>query len=203
MAKRPPLKLFNADEIKRSIAPLAEQLPSSRPASAAEVLPPEPATVEDYVETIDRLWEDAQRGFLAIGRYLDEAQRKLPPEQFGAMVERLRFGKAVRSQIMTAYRAVSTGILPPGVEAAGYSVVYHAATLSETEREQAIKEGVIRPDMRREEIVAFKRRLRRPAPQAEPGRREALEAERQRLLARIADIERELSALPQESQFSH
>lgn len=199
MAKRPPLKLFNADEIKRSIAPLANQLPSSRPAVSAEVLPPEPATVDDYIATIDRLWEDAQRGFLAIGRYLDEAQKKLPPEEFTDLVGRLRFGKAVRSQIMTAYRAVSAGLLPNGIEVAGYSVVYQVATLSDEERQRALKEGVIRPDVRREEVVAFKKRLRGAGSGRYPlpgtSRRSALEAERARLLRRLEELERELAEL--------
>ena len=200
MAKRPPLKLFDADEIKRSIAPLAQRLPSNRPSFQRpsghdDSLPPEPTTPDEYVETIDRLWEEAQKSFLAIGRYLEEAQKKLSAEQFAHVIERLRFGKVVRSQIMTAYRAVTAGLLPPGVEAAGYSVVYHAATLSDTERAQAVAEGVIRPDMRRTEIVAFKRRIRTNAAQRDDDRRAMLEAERQRLLARVADIDRELSAL--------
>lgn len=195
MAKRPSLKLFDPDEIKRSIAPLAQQLPSSRASTHAEVLPPDPATPDEYVAAIDRLWEDAQNSFLAIGRHLDEAQKRLSAGQFALMVERLRFGKAVRSQIMTAYRAVSAGLLPPGVEAAGYSVVYHAATLSDAERARAIREGVIRPDMRRSELIAFKRRVRAASAQHDAGRRAALEAERQRLLARIADIDRELCDL--------
>lgn len=91
--------------------------------------------------------------------------------------------------------AARFALLPPGVEAAGYSVVYHAATLSDAERSQAIREGVIRPDMRRTEIIAFKRRIRATAGPRDDGRRAALEAERQRLLARIADIDRELSEL--------
>ncbi|NYZ14589.1 hypothetical protein HL658_18725 [Azospirillum sp. RWY-5-1] len=199
MAKRPPLKLFNPDEIKRSIAPLAEQLPSSRTPAAVEILPPEPTTIDDYVAAIDQLWEDAQRGFIAIGRHLDEAQRKLPPEQFAALVSRLRFGKAVRSQIMTAYRAVNGGLLPRGIEAAGYSVVYQVATLSDQERQRAIAEGVIRPDMRREEVIAFKRRLRTsPTGASSPSnnnRRVALEAEKARLLRRLDEVEQELSRL--------
>lgn len=195
MAKRTPLKLFDADEIKRSIAPLAQQLPSSRPAAPADAPPPEPATPDEYVEAIDRLWEDAQKSFLAIGRHLDEAQKKLSTEQFALMIERLRFGKVVRSQIMTAYRAVTAGLLPPGVEAAGYSVIYHAATLSDAERAQAVAEGVIRPDMRRTEIIAFKRRIRTNAAQFNDAHRTALEAERKRLLARLSDIDRALSEL--------
>lgn len=195
MAKRSPLKLFDADEIKRSIAPLAQQLPSSRPAARADSPPPEPATPDEYVEAIDRLWEDAQKSFLAIGRHLDEAQKKLSAEQFALMIERLRFGKVVRSQIMTAYRAVTAGLLPPGVEAAGYSVIYHAATLSDAERAQAVAEGVIRPDMRRTEIIAFKQRIRTNAAQLNDVRRTALEAERKRLLARLSDIDRALSEL--------
>ncbi len=195
MAKRTSLKLFNADEIKRSIAPLAQQLPSNRPSSQVDVLSPDPSTPDEYVEAIDQLWEEAQKSFLAIGRHLNEAQKKLSAEQFALMIERLRFGKVVRSQIMTAYRAVTAGLLPPGVEAAGYSVVYHAATLSDAERVQAIAEGVIRPDMRRTEIIAFKRRIRTNARPRDDRRRAALEAEKQRLLARISDIDRELSEL--------
>lgn len=199
MAKRPPLKLFNPDEIKRSIAPLAEQLPSNRTPVAVEVLAPDPTTVDDYVAAIDRLWEDAQRGFIAIGRHLDEAQRKLPPDQFAALAARLRFGKAVRSQIMTAYRAVNGGLLPRGIEAAGYSVVYQVATLSDQERQRAIAEGVVRPDMKRQDVIAFKRRLRTsPTGTSTPSvnsRRAALETEKARLLLRLDEVEQELSRL--------
>lgn len=197
MSKRPPLKLFKPDEIKRSIAPLADQLPSSRSVTL-EVIPPEPSSVDEYVAAIDHLWRDAERGFLAIGRYLHEAQSKLSPEAFSVLVGRLRFGKAVRSQLMTAYRAVSTGLVPRDIESAGYSVVYQVATMSDPERTLAREHGLIRPDVRREEVIAFKKRLRanRTDDHAEkPGRRQELEAERARLVARLHAIDRELSEI--------
>jgi len=200
MAKRTPLKLFNPEEIKRSIAPLADQLPSSRPATSIEILPPEPGTVDDYVRVIDRLWDETQKGFLAIGQHLEEAQQKLPAEDFAYLVSRLRFGKAVRSQLMTAYRAVKSGLIPDGVEAAGYSVVYQIANLSETERQQAVKEGVIHPGVRRQDIVKFKAKLRTHPSEEEANRAELarLEAEQARIGARIAELRAKLGQVVME-----
>ncbi|HYD31460.1 MAG TPA: hypothetical protein VEB64_11480, partial [Azospirillaceae bacterium] len=171
------------------LSPAANTLPSSK-APEVEVLPPEPVTVDDFIGAITQLWQDAQQRFLAIGDYLARARGALSPEQYALLKARLPFGKAVHSQLMMAYRAIKDGMLPETAAAAGYSVVYLAATLSDGERRQAMAEGVIRPDMRRSDLLAFRRRLR-PAATRDTDLA-TLKRERERLLERVAEIDRQL-----------
>lgn len=198
--RRSRIAAFSPEELMAGLEPVAKSLPSSKPFAEPEILPPEPRTVDDYAAEIGRLWEDAQRTFLRIGEYLDAAQAKLSAEEFATLVARLPFGKSARSQLMRAYRAIKSGSLPTGVERAGYVTVYQITTLSEPERQQALAQGIIRPDMRREDLLAFKRQVR--ATQVD--RRAELERERDRLRAeveraqrRLAEIERELGGSPE------
>lgn len=191
MAKgRAPLPALDPADVKRALQPLAEQFPSATPPNRP------PASAAEYASAIERLWTQAQEGFLRIGQHLEEAQARLPAEEFAALVGRLPFGKAVRTQLMTAYRAVRTGGLPHGIERAGYSVVYQITTLKPEERERAASEGLIRPDTRREEVIAFKRRIRlsRTGGGTAAARRELdrLLAERDRIDRRIAELRAEL-----------
>lgn len=153
------LKLFDAEAIRSAVQPLADQLPSmtghiSVPMSLA------PVTGQDYVDIIRTLWKNAQETFLEIGRYLEQAQRSLPPDEFLNLCSHLPMGKSARSQLMAAYRMVESRMLPEGCEQAGYATVYLCATLTEGEREEAISIGVIRPSMTRTDIVAFRKRIR-------------------------------------------
>jgi len=181
---------LNPTDVRRALQPLADQLPSTTPMTRV------PATAGEYAAEIGRLWSQAQAGFLRIGQHLEEAQARLDGEEFADLVERLPFGKAVRTQLMAAYRAVRTGTLPAGIEQAGYSVVYQITTLKPEERERAVSEGLIRPDTRREEVIAFKRRIRgaRASNDTAAARRELarLLVERERIDRRIAELRHEL-----------
>jgi hypothetical protein len=55
-----------------------------------------------------------------------------------------------------AAKAIKSGMIPLDIVPPSYSVVYQITTLTDTERQQAVEEGVIRLDMRGEDIAAFK-----------------------------------------------
>lgn len=186
------MRLFDPQHLLADLTPAANSLPSSKAVMAEpEILPPEPATLDDFANQINQLWQDAQQRFLTIGEYLVKAKASLSPEQYSALRTRLPFGKAVHSQLMQAYRAIKDGLLPETVASAGYSVVYLAATLSDNERQQALSEGVIRPAMKRSDLLEFRRRFRpKPLHDTDAIR---LRQERERLLERIAEIDRQLA----------
>jgi len=207
-APRSKLKALDPDQIRGAIQSLVAQLPSAGPVVSGEVLPPisappsstttpRPQTADDFATEIAQLWSTAQETFLDIGRLLDDAQRMLPPDGYVRLCGALPFGKSARSQLLSAYRLIGARVLPDGVERAGYAAIYLCATLTEREREQAIREGVIGPSMQKHDIVAFRRRIRsktdlndfNAAKRAELGR---LRAERDRLDARIRALAAEL-----------
>lgn len=76
-----------------------------------------------------------------------------------------------------------------------YSVAYQLVTLSEQELRVARERRLFRPDVRRSEVLALKRELRL----AGRGEREALLAERERLLERLAEIEAALGPIVEAS----
>jgi hypothetical protein len=147
---------------------------------------------EDYAEAIGKLWLDAQQTFLEIGRLLDEAQRQLHPAEFEAMLGYLPFGRSARVQLMQAYRLITSGTMPTGLEKAGYSVVYQITTLSDKERAQALAEGVINPGMRRQDVLGFKQRVRKLG---QADRRTELLEEKRKLLQRLVAVRHALKQL--------
>ena len=181
------MKLFDANEIRASVQPLANHLPALQ----RRDMPP-PSTLEGFAEEIGRLWQDAQKTFLEIGQHLELAQKTLSPEAFADLCRRLPFGKSARSQLTTAYRLIQSNSLPTGCERAGYATVYLCGTLTDDERRAAVDTGIIRPDMTRADIVSFKKKRAEPKPDP-ANRRHQLEAERGRLLHRLREIEDELS----------
>ncbi|HYD31311.1 MAG TPA: hypothetical protein VEB64_10715, partial [Azospirillaceae bacterium] len=157
--------------------------------------PPEPATLDDCADRIKSLWADAQQRLLDIGELLDWAERQFKAGgQFIAWIDAsLPFKRGAAYQILKAARALRSGIVPHEVAPAGYTAVYLASTLTPEERQLALDKGVIRPDMRRQDLVAFKRSLR-ALPQA-TDERATLEAEEKRLLAKLAEVRARIAAL--------
>jgi hypothetical protein len=160
---------------------------------------------EEYVEEISRLWRDAQTTFLQIGRYLVQAADKLEHGEYQAMVENeLPFGYQVSYQLRKVAEAIDGGRLPGAELPPSYATIYQLTTLSDAQLQlaQAQVPPLIRPTVKREEIVRFKRELARAAPRRDGSdslrrgqlerRRKTLEAQRDKILAELAEIEREL-----------
>ena len=115
---------------------------------------------EDYVATVTALWSRARDCFVAIGRALEQAKARLPHGEFERMITNdLPFNKSVAHQIRVAAAAVSSGRLPGRQLPGNYTTIYHLATLDAEALSQAEQAGLFRPNLRRAEVIAFKRRL--------------------------------------------
>jgi exonuclease VII small subunit len=171
---------------------------------------------DEFVEEIDRLWKSAQTTFLTIGRYLVQAQIKLKladkkeegKQTFAAFVEgRLPFGYQVAYQLRKVAEAVDDNVLSLEELPSSYATAYQLTTLDSEHLEEARKMDppLVRADVKRQEIVAFKRQIARETPVPIPNqskrvkqlerRRTVLIAQRDKILAELAELEDTLSAL--------
>jgi hypothetical protein len=202
--KRPRKSLpsLSADQVREAIGPIIDQLPSHKAA------PPELKTIDDYVLVINVEWREAQDRFLKIGELLDRAEKSLPESDYITLCNRLPFGKSTRSQLLSAFRCVQSGRIPADMVSAGYSTLYQVSQLTDDEIKQASESGLMRADVKRTELLEFRKRLRgsnaqTPPPktankaaspaQTEPGHDiPSLKARRDALLEELAEIERQL-----------
>lgn len=150
-------------------------------------------TRDEFGKEISRLYREMTAKFWVIGRYLQKAKSVLAHGEYNAMVKRdLPFTPEAARKIVLATRAVDSGTLPRDRMPNSWSNVYLLSTLSEDDLEIAEQQGLIRPDVRRSEIVSFKRsRVDTHVSEYERLRteREKLLAEAQRIHARLAEIE--------------
>jgi hypothetical protein len=165
--------------------------------------PPLCETREDYRREIENLWRRSQENFIQIGRYLNEAREKLPHGEFEEMIRHdLPFSPSVARQIRAAAELVDSGELPADLLPKSYSTVYQLSSLTPIERQKAVEEGLVKPDIRREDIMQFKRQIRLP-PEVDQttalrARLERLHEERRRIEAEIVEIEEKLRELQSE-----
>jgi hypothetical protein len=150
----------------------------------------------EFIDAISRAWGGAQKRFLLIGRYLVQAKAKLPHGEYLDMIERdLPFRRNIAFQLREVAEAIDCGRVSEREVPPNYSIVYQLATLSDAELRAARERGVVRPDVTRREVEAFKRMIRTPQQEhkdALRARRRKLLAERDRILADIRRIEEEL-----------
>lgn len=113
---------------------------------------------EEYVREISTLWRRAQDSFISIGRYLDLAKEKLPRGEFDRMIENeLPFNRQTAHAIRVAAAAVTSGRISMERVPPNYTIIYHLATLDDDALRLAEQQGLIRPDLRRSELLSFKR----------------------------------------------
>ena len=157
-----------------------------------------PKSPDDYVAEIGRLWNRAQSAFLDIGRLLIRAKETLPHGEYTVAVEeRLPFASRTAYQLREAARwalemekrnAIELSQLPNS-----YSTIYLLSTLDPPTYEAAERDGIVRPDLRRTELIAW-----RKSRTGEATDRRALAARRDRILrerARLDDELRRIEAL--------
>ncbi len=168
---------------------------------ALEAIRNEPQAAEDYVATISHLWRQAQGTFLEIGKLLIRAKDTLAHGEYTEAVEaRLPFSGRTAYQLREAARwamemdrlqAISLTQLP-----GAYSTIYLLSTLDRASLERAKHDGLIRPDLRRAELVAWRRkRMGEPVRTRADleARREKLRRDRDRLEAELRKIEEVLA----------
>jgi hypothetical protein len=168
---------------------------------ALEAIRNEPQVAEDYVATISHLWRQAQGTFLDIGKLLIRAKDTLAHGEYTEAVEaRLPFSGRTAYQLREAARwamemdrlqAISLTQLP-----GAYSTIYLLSTLDRASLERAKHDGLIRPDLRRAELVTWRRKHMgepvRTRTELE-ARREKLRRDRDRLEAELREIEQALA----------
>jgi len=162
------------------------------------------SSVEDYVAEITTLWTEAAETFLLIGRHLNQARDALPHGEFQRMVEeRLPFDKSRAYQLrmvaqMVDARRVEEVDLPRSSATAFLFTSLDAEGIA-----RAKKDGVLRPDIRRQEVVMWKRRLLGPPQntQAITRARAALKARIRRMEEELVQAREELASLSREGPF--
>lgn len=160
-------------------------------------------------------WNRGQRAFLTVGRTLLRLSRTLSEDEFLRLrrgSEKLfPFGDATASKLRSVAMLVDEG----GIEEErlpGYTVAYEFTTLPPEGLRLAKERNLIRPDVRRTEIAAFRRELRshtvpagtslvvpidlglgRISREKLEKRQAELQEERAVLVARLAEVDRVLA----------
>src|SRR3954463_9563899 len=131
-----------------------------------------------------------RRALLAVDGVLDESERDALRRGFGRLFP---FSETVASQFRQIARAVDSGRIPLEACPGSYSTAYQLTLLTPAQLEIARARGLLRPDVSRHLVLAFRREIR-----AEPSRtREAIDLPKLRAeLRRIdADVRRGLETL--------
>jgi hypothetical protein len=161
--------------------------------------------VAGYVREISRLWGEARDKFLAIGEYLSLAKQQLAHGEYEAMIRsQLPFGKSAAHRMRTVAEAVKDGRLARDSLPQSYATAYELTLMTDRQLRLAEKQGLVRPDVARSEIVAFRRTSDRPSSGDDRrhellcewrklcGQIERLQQELQRTMTRRLEIEREI-----------
>ena len=144
-----------------------------------------------YVREISRLWGEVRDKFLAIGEYLSLAKQQLAHGEYEAMIHsQLPFGKSAAHRMRTVAEAVRNGRLARNSLPQSYATAYELTLLTDRQLRLAEEQGLIRPDVVRSEIVAFRRRFDRPSPG--DSRRDELLREWHKLGGQIERLQQEL-----------
>lgn len=175
--------------------PLVEDTYSDRFNTVANALR-DLVTEDDVVAEIDKLWGEAQDKFLAIGRYLVEAKRKFHRSFEATILPQLPFGKGVAYQLRAIAMAVDEGRLREVEMPRIYATTYQLVSLPPLDFDLARKENLVRRDVMRREVVAFRSKLRDKSVDVSQAtllrERDRLEAELTRIQTRLAEIRKKL-----------
>lgn len=122
-------------------------------------------TREDFAADIRREWTNALEATVAVGRRLNEAKESLQHGDYQAMVENdLPFSTATARKLREIAAFVDRDQVPLDKLPEAMSTLYAIATLPDETRQQALEQGVIRPDVTRAEVAALKSPPANPVP---------------------------------------
>lgn len=144
-----------------------------------------------YVREISRLWSEAKDKFLAIGEYLSLAKEQLAHGEYEAMIRsQLPFGKSAAHRMRTVAEAVRNGRLARDSLPQSYATAYELTLLNDRQLRLAESRGLIRLDVHRAELVAFRRAFDKPT--TTEGRQSELLREWRKLGAEIERLQEKL-----------
>lgn len=146
------------------------------------------SNVEDYIAEIKTLWTEAAETFLLIGRHLNQARDALPHGEFQRMIEqRLPFDKSRAYQLRMVAQMVDARRVDEVDLPRSSATAFLFTSLDDESLARAKKDGVLRPDIRRQEVVVWKRHQLGP-----PRNAQAIVRIRAALKTRIRRLEEEL-----------
>jgi hypothetical protein len=118
-------------------------------------------------------WRKAKQSFLAIGKSLLAVEQALAPDEFRRLskgTERIfPFSETIATQLRQVARAVMSGRLNETEMPGSYSVAYQIAVMDGPTIEIARSRNLVRPDVTRTEVIAFRREINAP-PASQPQR---------------------------------
>jgi hypothetical protein len=120
----------------------------------------EARTEADVVDEISKLWSDAQRAFLTIGRLLVRAEQVFRGSFERDVVSQLPFNRNVAHMLRTVAEKVAQGVVAENQLPRSYAAAFRLVTLEPDALEQARKEGLIAPETPRSAIEKFRQDLR-------------------------------------------
>jgi hypothetical protein len=121
-------------------------------------------------------WSEARDAFLEIGRALNDVDRTLDQAERDALkrgfAQIFPFSETVASQFRKIAAAVDGGHLPLDACPGSYGAAYQLALLSPSEMERAKGLGLVRPDVPKAAVIAFRKQTQgdRPPEQLDLGR---------------------------------
>ena len=148
---------------------------------------------DEIVLEIDKLWGEAQEKFLAIGRYLVEAKRNFHRSYEAKILPQLPFGRGVAYQLRAIALAVDEGRLLEEEMPRSYATTYQLISLPPSHFDLARKENLVRRDVMRREVEAFRTKLKSQTGLQDRAllikERERLELDMARLAKRLAELD--------------
>ena len=190
---KPPLRTFSVKDIKARAAAAPIVSTTSRTEDFAATIVPLNRP-EDYVREIGKLWDEAQRRFLSIGRYLRHAIHANRGEFEAKILPQLPFGRAVAYQLREVAEAVETGRFREAELPRSYSAAYYLTLVPEQHIPLARNRGLVRPQAARSEIMRFLAEVR-PVDTSAATRRSELLKRREMLVRHMKRIRQELAEI--------
>ena len=145
-------------------------------------------------------WSRARHSFLAIGKSLLIAEETLTPDEFRRLKqgsERIfPFSETIASQLRQVARAVMSGRFKEDEMPGSYSVAYQIAVMDLPTIEIARSRNLVRPDVTRTEVIAFRREII-DRPNTQPQRMNLTEVRREksRLMHLRAKLAKKLESI--------
>ncbi|TDH60107.1 hypothetical protein E2C06_24000 [Dankookia rubra] len=179
-------------DIGRFITVNGDVLDTVREVFQGTALADDPAKVRALLQArgqVAEAWSNAKAAYLECGRallavdeVLDDTERDALRRGFGRLFP---FSETVASQFRQIARAVDSGRIPLEACPGSYSTAYQLALLTPAQLEIAQARGLLRPDVSRHLILAFRREIR-----IEPNRiRESIDMPKLRAELRRIDAE--------------
>jgi len=174
---------------------------------AGTTLPDDPHKVRSILKLRGELaeaWGHARDAFVEIGRALNAVDLELEPTEKDAMrrgfARLFPFSETVATQFRQIARAVDEGRLPLQACPGSYGTAYQLALLTPGQLDIARERGLIRSDVSRNAVIAFRKEVRAVADRAPRSlnlsklRNELhkLEAERQRVIDGLVPLRRRM-----------